>query len=224
MTAARLDGGEHHVEAGKAAVGDPGLLTGEHVATVDPLGPGADRGGVGAALGLGDGQRGQGRIVAGQRSQPALLLGLVTQDQDRLGEEAVGGDQVADARAAVRQLLLHEARGQAVGHARAAVLGGQHECGQAEPGRLAPQLPRDLDVGLVDGQGDGTNLAGGELAAQPLDLELLVGERDELVHLTARVPSSTASSRVRGLSTSPARTTSGRVSSSDHSASSGTRP
>ena len=55
-----------------------------------------------------------------ERLEPAALLGLVAEHEHRLGEEAVRGDQVADAGAAVGELLLDDAAGEAVGHAAAA--------------------------------------------------------------------------------------------------------
>ena len=96
MAGARRDGGEDDVELRDPAVGDPRLLAVEHVAAVDLAGAGAHRGGVRAGVGLGRGERGHRRALAGQRAQPALLLLLRPERQHGLGEEPVGGDQVAD--------------------------------------------------------------------------------------------------------------------------------
>jgi hypothetical protein len=46
-------------------------------------------------------ERGERRPLAGERLEPAALLGLVAEREHGLCEEAVRGDQVADARAAV---------------------------------------------------------------------------------------------------------------------------
>ncbi len=173
VAAARLDRGEHHVVVRHPAVGDPALLAADDVAPVGPAGGRLDRGGVRARRRLGGGQRREGRALAAQRLQPAPLLGVGAERQQRLREEAVGGDQVADAGAAVGELLLDDAAGQAVGHARAPQLLGQHERRQADRGRLLPHVPRELGVGLVHGQRDGADLTGGEVPAHPLDLPLL---------------------------------------------------
>ena len=71
---AGLDRGEDDVVLGEAAVRDPGLLTAEDGTVVRPRGRGRDRGGIGARAGLGRGERGQRRALAGDRLEPAALL------------------------------------------------------------------------------------------------------------------------------------------------------
>ena len=74
------------------------------------------------------------------------------------------------------ELLLDEAAGEAVGQPAAAELLGQHERGEADRGGLVPGVPRHLRVGLVDRRGHRADLAGGEIAADALDLLLLLRE------------------------------------------------
>ena len=107
-----------------------------------------------------------GVSLAGQRGQPGLLLLVGPELEDGVGEEAVGAQQVADAEVADAQLLLDQALGDDVGEPAAAVLLGKHEAGDADLGRLAPQVPGRLDVGLVDGAGHRADLVAGEVAAQ----------------------------------------------------------
>ena len=120
-----------------------------------------------------------GGLSPAQRLDPAPLLLVVAELEHRLGEEAARGDQVADPGAAPAQLLLDDAAGEQVGHAAAAVLLGEHERGEAELGRLVPDLPRRLDVRLVDRQGDRADLVLRELAADRLDLPLLRRQLDD---------------------------------------------
>ena len=97
-----------------------------------------------------------------------------------MGEEAVGGEQVAEREVAGTQLFLHQALGEDVAEAAAAELLGQHERGEPDRSCLAPDLPRHDDVRLVDLPGHRADLVASELAAQTHDLFLLVGERHEL--------------------------------------------
>ena len=183
---ARLDGGEDDVVLGEPAVRDPGLLPAQAVHVPVLRGRGRDGGCVRAGARLGRCERRQRRPLACDRLEPAALLLLAAELEDRLGEEAAGGDEVADAGAAPAELLLDDAAGQAVRHAAAAVLLGEHERGQAEPGRLVPDLPGRLDVRLVDLGRDRPDLAIGELAADVPDLALLgrqpEGLGGDLVH------------------------------------------
>ena len=72
-------------------------------------------------------------------------------------------DERAEAAVAVAQLLLDHALGEALVHAAAAELLRQHVGGQADLGRLLPQLPGHAAVvRLVDLGGDRTDLARGE--------------------------------------------------------------
>ena len=114
------------------------LLAAQDVAAVDAPRGRLDRRGVGARPRLRGCERGERRVVARQWLDPAPLLRLVAERKHRLGEEAVRRDQVPDARAAVRELLLHDAAGQAIGHPATAELLRQHERGQADLGRLVP--------------------------------------------------------------------------------------
>ena len=74
VAAARLDGREDDVELRDAAVGDPRLLTAEHVAAVDRAARSSHRRPRRSRLGLGRRERGHRRALAGERAQPALLL------------------------------------------------------------------------------------------------------------------------------------------------------
>jgi hypothetical protein len=82
--------------------------------------------------------------LPGSTVAKTTLLLLVAEHEDRLGEEPVGGEEVADAQAAVRELLLDDAPGEAVGHAAAPELLGQHERGQPDGRGAVPDVPRHL--------------------------------------------------------------------------------
>ena len=174
------DGREDHVVLGDAAVGDPGLLAVQDVVVTGAHGGGGHGGGVRADAGLGRGQRGERRLRPAQRRQPALLL-VGRADLDHgAAEEGAGGDQVADARAAPVQLLLHDAAGQHVADAAAADLLGQHVGGESHLGRLVDDVERRVGVALVDVGRHGADLGARELARERLDLALVVGQIERL--------------------------------------------
>ena len=177
----RLDRREDDVVVGHAAVRDPRLLAAQDVAAVGARGGRADRGCIGAGAGLGGGERGQRRTLTGDRLQPAALLLLAPELDDRLREEAAGGDQVADPGAAAAELFLDDCAGEAVGQPAPAVLLREHERGQPERGRLVPDLPRRLHVRLVDLGGDRPDLPVGELPAHVADLALLGRQPERFV-------------------------------------------
>jgi hypothetical protein len=176
----RRDRREDDVVLRDAAVRDPALLPVEHIAVAVPDGGRLDRGGVRARLGLGGRKRAERRVGRAEGLEPARLLLVAPKREDRLGEEAARRDQVADPGAAPAELLLDDARRQAVGQAAAAVLLGEHERRQPCLGRLVPDLPRHLGVGLVDRGRDRPDLALRELTADGLDLALLGAQLEEL--------------------------------------------
>ena len=92
--------------------------------------------------GLGRRERGErrARTLAERRQAAPLLLGAAEREHGR-GEEPSRGDQRAEAAVAEAQLLLDHALGQAVVDAAAAELLRQHVGGQADLGRLLPQIP-----------------------------------------------------------------------------------
>ena len=121
----------------------------------------------------------------------------VPEGQDRVGEEAARGEQVADPGAAARELLLHEARRQAVGDAarRRTPSGSMNEVSPSpaalrhssqgtstsasstasEAGRISraansrqTSLDRALLVGQIDGRGHLTPLPDSALSASPV--------------------------------------------------------
>jgi histidinol-phosphate aminotransferase len=176
----RVHGGEDQVGVADPCVGDPRLLPVEHVAGVRAARPRLQAGGVRADLGLGDGERGQRRPGPGQGREPAGLLLGRAERRHRRGEEAVGGDEVADPDVAVAQRRLHQAAGEAVLDPAAPVLGGQHEVCEPDLRGGVDELPRHLLVGLVDGRGRRADPLGRERAGDRADVALLVGELERL--------------------------------------------
>ncbi len=81
------DRGEDDEPLGEGRVGDPRLLPGQHVVVAVEVGPGGDRRRVGPDPRLSRRQRGQRRIVAGQRREQALLLFGGAEFQYGRGEE-----------------------------------------------------------------------------------------------------------------------------------------
>ncbi len=172
------DGRKEAVVLGQAAVRDPGLLAVEPVAAGGALGGGGHGRGVGADAGLGRAERRERRHIARERGEPALLLLGRADLDERAGEEAGRGDQVADAGAAPVELLLHQAAGEHVLDASAADLLGQHERGEAELGRLVHDLDRAVRVALVDVRRNRADLGARKLTCERLDFTLLIGQLD----------------------------------------------
>ena len=129
---------------------------------------------------LGGRQRGHRRVRSGERRSQRSLLLRGAELEHRVGEEPVGAVSSCRCRVAAAQLLLHQALGEHVGEAAAAVLLGEHETGDADLGGLAPQIPWRLDVRLVDRAGPRPDLLAGERAAEVDDVALLGRERDQL--------------------------------------------
>ena len=170
---ARIDGGEDHVEGCRARARDPALLPPQHVAAGCPGRRRLNRCGIRSDTGLRDRERAERRAFPRQWLDPATLLLLVSEHEDRLGREAVRRDQIPDPGAAEAELLLYERLREQIGEAAAADVLGQHERRQPERCRPIPDLPRHLDVCLVDRLRDRSDLAKSEVAAERLDLALL---------------------------------------------------
>ena len=153
---------------------------------IDPGRRRCNRRRVRADSGLGARERSQRRALTRERLHPPTGLLLVAEDEHRLREEAVGGDQVADARTTEAELLLHERLGEGVLHAPAAELRGQHERGEAQRGGFVPDVPGHVRVRRVDSERHGADLALGELAAKTLDLPLLYAQLDQIRRHGAR--------------------------------------
>ena len=168
-----LQAGEHGVEVGHAAVGDPALLSGQHEIVahlaVAALHAGHVRPGVrlGAAVG--------GEDRGGQQPAEVLLLLLVgAGDDERHGPQRVARHGGVDPHAAVGDLLHQQAVVQA-GQPQPAELGGQLAVHQAGlPGPLA-DLVRELAL-FVEVPGDRDDLLPGEVPGGLDQLLLLFGE------------------------------------------------
>ena len=106
-----------------------------------------------------------GRSPHSGESSRCLLL-LAAELEDRGGEEAARGHERTEAAVAPGELLEDQAVGHEAVDAAAAVGLGEHVRGQAELGGLVHDLELRLDVGVVDGPRDRTQLALGELVRE----------------------------------------------------------
>ena len=127
---ARRDGREDDEVLGDRRVRDPRLLPVQHVAAVDPPRVRGDGRRVGSRRRLGGRERREHRSRAAQRRHPAALLLLVAERDDGVREEAARAEQAGQGVVAPRQLLGHQAGGEDVLDAAAAVLRGQRELGR----------------------------------------------------------------------------------------------
>ena len=180
---------EGHVGAG---VGDERLLAVDHPAAVAPLGPGADAAGVGTGVGLGQAE-GPERPALGQRSQPALPLLVVAEQEEGQRPDRHVGLPGRGHRLVGQADLLHGGDEADRGHPDPApLLGDQH----AEQPQLA-HLPQE--VGRADrvlprlGR-SGRDLVLREVAAEPDQVALGLGQGE--VHGPI-VPIGTIRSRAR---------------------------
>jgi hypothetical protein len=165
--------GEDEVPVGLVAVGDPHFLAVDHVLVAPALGAGANRGDVGAGVGLGDAVRAEEALL-GHAAEVLLLLGLGAGDDDGHLRQGVGLHGGADA-----------------GAAPAVLLGDEHAVEGAEPEAAArlgdvrvhqPELPRLLQrrVGvlarLVVVARDLADFVDGEVAGEAAEGFLFAGE------------------------------------------------
>lgn len=98
--------GHRAVEVGVPAVGDPRLGAVHHVALAVQVGPGAQRGGVGAGLRLGEAVRAE-LLAAQHAGQPALALRVGAEGGQRVAGQRVHADPEPDRQPVGRQLLQH---------------------------------------------------------------------------------------------------------------------
>ena len=168
-----LQAGEHGVEVGHAAVGDPALLAGQHVVVAHLAVAALHAGHVRPGVGLGAAVGGEDRL--GQQAAEVLLLLLVGAGEDeRHRPQRVAGHGGVDADAAVGDLLQHQAVVQA-GQPQAAVLRRDLAVHQAGlPGLLA-DVVGELAL-FVQLAGDRDDLLPGEVPGGLDQLLLLFGD------------------------------------------------
>ena len=129
-----LGDGEEREIVGEAAAGDEALLAVDDPAVALQDGLGLHPRGVGADLGLGDGERGQLVAAEARRDVPLLLLrGAVAEDRDGPERQRYGADGVAGVPGG-RQLLVDDALGEHATAVAAVLLGEERarEAGLAE--------------------------------------------------------------------------------------------
>jgi hypothetical protein len=181
-----VDHGVDHVDVGDAAVADP------HLVPVDdpvgalpgavPAGPGAQIAHVAAALGLGDGQRGQlqvtGRAEAFWRPLQHLLgcRGLPDRRQRKRGHD----DRQPDSGAAPEQLLHEQGQGQSGGIADQVAV--EQRAVETLLSGLLQHRPRELLARVVVGR-DGTDHLLGEVVGPAS--EVVLGNRGSEVEAHA---------------------------------------
>ena len=169
-----VDRGDDDVDVGDAAVGRPGLLAVDHplVLGLVVLGGGADRGDVGAGVGLGGAEGAELDVVRRAEALgdplPHLLRGSLP--EDRGDRERGAHDRHADAGVAPEQLLVGDRQRQAglVGPE----LAQRFEAVEADLGGLLDHRPGRF-LALVPLRGGGPDDALGE-AVHPLADVLLV--------------------------------------------------
>ncbi len=166
---------EQDVEAGLAAVGDPGLGPGDAVAalwTVDPLGAAAEGRRVGPGLGLGEAVAAD-QLAAQHPRQPLAPLAVGAEVREREARHDMHAGRGGDRRPAGGELLEH-LQIDLVRLASAALVLRVRQPEQAEPAHLREQaVGVDLvPLGLVD---DRRELAVGEVANQVDEVVRLLG-------------------------------------------------
>ena len=167
--AGRLAGaGEDDVEVGDAAVRDPGLHPVEpDVAGAVGDGGGGERGDVGAGLGLGEREGGDG-LARGDGRQDAALQLVRAEQADRAGAEALHGEGEVGEAVAVGQGLAGEAEGADVEGRVQPAMGGGH--GRPEPSGLAQRRDEaaagGVHVAVVDEGRDGLGRPGAQVVGE----------------------------------------------------------
>jgi hypothetical protein len=170
-----VDGGDHDVDVGDAAVGRPGLLAVEHpfVGRFVVLGGGADAGDVGTGVGLGGAERGDLDVILG-----AVALGDPFADlfgralaEDGGDGEARALDGHAEAGVTPEQFLVDDRQAEAgrVGEE----LCGALEAVETDLGGLLDDLPGEF-LALVPFVGGGAHHVLGEAVYPLLDVLLVL--------------------------------------------------
>ena len=166
---------DDHDEVGDRALADEALGPGDQVLVAVAHGARADRRGVGAGLGLGDGERDQ-LPPGGEVGDPALLLLVGPGDEERQGAQALDREDEAGRRAGAADLLDREAGGEEVAAEAAEPLGevdGEDVVGREELLDVPRELGRPVDLGGARG-----DLLVGEVADGVAQEALLLGEHD----------------------------------------------
>ena len=176
----RVGLGEDQRDLGEVAERDPHLLAADRPARVGLRRPGAEVGGVGAGVGLGQPEAAE-RLARAEPRQPALLLLLGAPALDRAGDErGLDRDHGAGRGVGAADLLDDQPVAEVVEAASPVFLGDRG----AEVADLA-ELARQLAVeagGPVVVADPGGDLAVGEFARRLGDQSLLVAQLE--VHLT----------------------------------------
>ena len=180
--------GPHHRHVGDGPVGDPELGAVQHVAVALAHGPRLHGAGVRAVVGLGEAEAADGR-AAGQRGQPAVLLGLRAIGVDGVHHQAaLDRGRRAQPRVAALQLLHDEAVGHVVEPgAPVALEGGAEDAHLAELRDEADgKRPRPVVLG-DDGEELGLHPVANGVAHHPLvlgqeRLDAVVVDPVELLH------------------------------------------
>ena len=151
LPAGRVGDGHDDEHTGHRGVGAPGLDAVQHVRVALPDGAGAQVGGVGAGLGLGQGERPEA-LPRGHGRQVFLLLFLGSAEHDGIaGHGVVDGHGDRQRGVHPGDLFDDEGVGQVVDLRAAQV--GRHQCAhEAEPGQLVQQGRRELAVRVPIGR------------------------------------------------------------------------
>ncbi len=168
--------GHHHQQLGVAGTGDEHLVAVDHVGIAVAARPGAQRGGIGAGVGLGE-TVGAELLTGEHRRQPGLANGLVGVAGENPVDHVVDGQKGGGGGAALGQLLDDQGRIEA---AQAQPAGGFRgvETAEAKVSGLAQDIHRKNAVGVPFG-GVGRQFALSELACR-IPVGLLVGVEFEV--------------------------------------------
>src|SRR5438270_3637480 len=133
-------------------------------------------GGIRSGLRLGQRKGGQ-RLPGGERRQPATLLLLAPEVQDRLGPNRAMNVENAGGTGSEAGDLLDEDRKGDVVQAGAAIRFGYQHPHQAQLGGFVDEIPWELVV-MIDGLRAGLDLAQGKVMDELADVFLLGAERE----------------------------------------------
>jgi hypothetical protein len=179
VTQLGIAGGEHHVPAGVVGVGDPRLLTVEHIVVADLFEGGLHARHVRARRRLGGAVAGHHRL-GGEHAQVFVLLLVAAAELHRRERQAVRQNAGLDAGAAVRQLLADE-RVLELAEASPTVVGRAGRIDDAQRPRLFEHVHRKAPLAVALGS-DGRDALGGE-APRRLDQLLVFFGQGEIEHL-----------------------------------------
>ncbi len=169
-----------------AGVGDKSLGAVDDPAAVFAAGACGRGANVGAAAWLGAGERAE-MLAAGEGHEPALLLLLRAEEQDRFaGNRDVGADGDSDRGVDPRQLLDDDRHRHGAGP-EATVLFGKGDAHRPQFAELADHVGWEV-VGLVPLASVGGDLALGELADGVPEGALIVGQLEHLAGSHRRHP------------------------------------